>query len=220
MHRLLRRTLFVGSAALGGAVLWGAQSASADDGADQAQEAVVENSTTQEASAVVDSGQFNVSSPVSVGGGGGGNVSQSNSADNAASASNENSTEQVVEQGQASSEVTHDGDAGSGGQDQGAAVSNTTDQSADAAVDNGQANVSAPVSVGSEGGGDVTQSNTADNAATATNSNSTGQYVAQGQGASTIALGGDASGGGQSQDAIVDNWTAQDGRRRRSTTVS
>ena len=61
MHRLLRRTLFAGSAALAGAVLWGAQSASADGGGtdqpDQVQEVVVDNSTTQDASAAVSSGQ-------------------------------------------------------------------------------------------------------------------------------------------------------------------
>ena len=73
MHRLLRRTLFTGSAALAGAVLWGAQSASADGGGtdhpDQVQEVVVDNSTTQDASAAVSSGQSNTSAPVSVGGG-------------------------------------------------------------------------------------------------------------------------------------------------------
>ena len=66
----------------------------------------------------------------------------------------------------------------------------------------GQANIAAGTSVGSDGGGDVTQSNSADNTAAATNDNLTDQFVTQGQGAS-------GSGSGQSQDAILDNWTDQ-----------
>ncbi len=213
MHRLLRRTLFTGSAALAGAVLWGAQSASADGGGtdhpDQVQEVVVDNSTAQDASAAVSSGQVNASAPVSVGGGGGGSVSQSNDADNSATAGNENITDQTVSQAQGSSAVAFGGDASGAAQDQSADVSNGTYQSADADVDNHQSNINAPTSVGGGGGGSVTQSNEAANEAEAGNSNDTIQDVLQGQGSNAIAIGGDASGASQDQSADVSNGTYQ-----------
>ena len=301
MRRLLRRTLFTGSAALAGAVLWGAQSASAEDGTDQVQEAVVDNSTTQNASAGVSSGQWNTSAPVTVGGmghdhkwqmsvptaggGGGGGVARhpiQRRLPTRPRPPTANQTAQAVQQGQGvidhrarrlrprggdqdqdrqreqrnravgrrgdpqrpiqhvgpglgrqqgrrqrhpvqrrlptrprpptptrprkpsqqgqgASSIGLGAPARGGDQDQDANVDNETSARTPAAgVHNAQSNVSAPVSVGSGGGGNVTQSNAAANTATAVNGNETAQAVEQGQAASTIAVaGGDGGHDGQ-----------------------
>jgi hypothetical protein len=167
------------------------------------------NTTYQSAEADVDNGQLNVSAPVAVGGGGGGDVTQSNEATNTATAGNDNFTGQFLAQGQGASSIALGGATGGGGQAQDAIVDNWTYQSAEADVDNGQLNVSAPVAVGGGGGGDVTQSNDATNSATAENSNATIQETAQGQGSSSVALGGYSSGAGQDQVAEVINATDQ-----------
>ena len=194
---------------------------------------MVDNSTTQEASAAVGSGQINVSAPVTVGGmghdhewrmsaptaggggGGGGDVTQSNEATNSATAENINDTTQEVLQGQGSSSTALGGASHGAGQDQTADVSNATEQAATATVGNGQANVSTPVAVGGGGGGDVTQSNEADNSAIAGNVNETAQEVQQGHGSSSVALPGASAaadageGTGQTQSADVANSTDQ-----------
>ena len=151
----------------------------------------------------------NVSAPVSVGSEGGGDVTQSNSADNAATATNSNSTDQYVAQGQGASTIALGGDASGGGQSQDAIVDNWTSAGRRRRSTTVSTTSTAPVSVGSGGGGDTTQSNEATNSATATNSNETVQDVVQGQGASTIALGGSAYGGSQDQIADVINTTYQ-----------
>ena len=179
------------------------------NGAAQDQIADVINTTYQSADAYVANGQANVSAPVTVGSEGGGDVTQSNAADNAATATNGNSTGQYVAQEQGASTIAVGGDASAGGQTQDAIVDNWTDQAAAAGVHNGQQNISAPVSVGSGGGGDTTQSNEATNSATASNTNDTIQDVLQGQAASTVALGGSAYGGAQDQIADVINTTYQ-----------
>ena len=116
---------------------------------------------------------------------------------------------------------------------------NSTDQWADADVDNDQSNVNAPTSVGhggddksnakagddgNGGGGSVSQSNDATNSAAAGNSNDTIQDVTQAQAAGGDgSLGsvdvrrrqgrarhdGDHKGAGQDQTATVDNDTEQ-----------
>ena len=195
MKRLLRRTLYAGSAAACGIILWGADSASAaeDDGGlagtGQVQELVVDNTTTQDGIAAITNGQINLNVPVAVlsPGANGGDVDQSNTADNSAVVANANSTDQSVDQSQTGDATADGGDADGGGdggdgsavveQGQSADASNATDQSGDAPVDNSQLNVNLPVAVLSPGanGGNVDQSNTADNSATVINANSTDQ---------------------------------------------
>ena len=80
-------------------------------GGDQAQDATVDNETSQDAMAGVHNGQASVSTPVAVGGGGGGDVTQSNAAANSATAGNLNETAQEVLQGQGASSVAMSGAA-------------------------------------------------------------------------------------------------------------
>ena len=168
------------------------------EGAGQDQEATVGNETEQSAEATVDNDQSNIAAGVTVGGSGGGSVSQSNDATNTAEAGNSNETAQAVEQGQA-------GTAGSS-QAQTADVANATDQSANAKVTNRQYNIYAPVSVLSPGAnsGSVTQSNSATNSAEAGNSNATSQGVEQAQAGS-----GHGRRGSQRQYADLYNGTSQ-----------
>ena len=63
MNRLLRRTLYAGSAACCGAILWGASQASASGNetpVDQVQQALVANSTEQGADASILNKQINI----------------------------------------------------------------------------------------------------------------------------------------------------------------
>ena len=175
--------------------------AASGSGAGQDQAASVDNAAEQSAYAGVYNGQYNIYAPVFVHSpGAGGNVTQSTSATNEATAGNSNGTLQGVGQGQAAN--------GTGqrwsGQRQYASLFNTTGQSANAGVHNIQANIYAPVFVHSPGagGGDVVQSNTASNAATAGNANATDQAVVQDQ-------AGSGSGSGQGQSATVGNETYQ-----------
>ena len=147
-------------------------------------------------------GQYNIYAPVFVHspGAGSGSVTQSNSATNEATAGNSNATLQGVGQGQAANGTGQR----SSGQRQYASLFNTTGQSASAGVYNIQANIYAPVFVHSPGAGsgDVVQSNTASNTATAGNANATDQAVLQEQ-------AGSGSGSGQGQSATVGNETYQ-----------
>jgi len=135
-----------------------------------------------------------------------GDVDQSNEAANAAAVGNVNDTDQSVDQSQTGDATADGGNADGGGdagdgsavveQGQAAGVSNGTDQSGDASVDNYQSNINLPVAVLSPGanGGNVDQSNTADNSATVINANSTDQSVGQSQTGDATANGGDADG--------------------------
>ena len=218
MKRLLRLTLYAGSAAAGGIILWGAGSASATDGDDgggsagagtgQVQEAVVDNATTQGGTAEIANTQINLNAPIAIAspGANSGGTSQTNDAGNTAAVVNSNSTEQSVDQSQNGSATASGGDATGGGdggdgtavvdQGQSAGVSNDTDQSGDAMVENRQINVNLPVAVLSPGAnsGPVEQSNEADNTAVVENDNTTDQSVAQSQSGDATASGGDAGG--------------------------
>ena len=77
------------------------------EGAEQDQTATVGNETEQSAEAKVDNEQSNIAAGVTVGGSGGGSVSQSNDATNTAAAGNSNETAQAVEQGQAGTPGRH-----------------------------------------------------------------------------------------------------------------
>ncbi len=133
MNRLLRRTLYAGSAACCGAILWGASQASAagdETPADQVQHVLIGNGTDQGADASILNKQININLPVAVlaPGANAGDVTQSNTASNSATASNINRTTQTVDQAQDASS------AGGGGvdQQQSANVDNETSQSAEA----------------------------------------------------------------------------------------
>ena len=174
----------------------------------QDQSADVANATQQSAVAPISNDQANHAE-------GRGDVTQSNAATNEAAANNGNRTDQVVVQGQVG-DATAAGKHGDAAvvQDQSADVSNTTDQSAIAPVDNDQANVVADdhgkdkgKDKGKDDGkgkgkgphgpapipGDVTQSNEAANRAAASNVNRTSQGVVQGQAAEAIGSKGDAA---------------------------
>ncbi len=109
MHRLLRRTLFIGSAALGGDVLreskscsrGPAQASGGSSGSGQSQYATLFNTTVQSANGSIFNIQANIFAPVFVGspGAGSGDVRQSNVASNRASAANLNRTFQLLLQG-------------------------------------------------------------------------------------------------------------------------
>ena len=217
MNRLLRRTLYAGSAACCGAILWGASQASAagdETPVDQVQQVLIGNSTDQGADASILNKQININLPVAVlaPGANTGDVTQSNTASNRASASNNNDTTQTVDQAQDASS------AGGGGvdQQQSADVNNQTSQSAEAPVENRQVNVNLPVAVLSPRAnvGDVTQSNEASNDASATNRNLTDQAVAQDQAADAASSKGHGPAGqaavSQDQAADVANATSQE----------
>ncbi len=217
MNRLLRRTLYAGSAACCGAILWGASQASAagnEEPVDQVQQVLIGNRTDQGADASILNKQININLPVAVlaPGANGGDVTQSNTASNTASATNTNRTTQTVDQAQDASS------AGGGGvdQQQSADVDNETSQSADAGIDNRQVNVNLPVAVLSPkaNGGDVTQSNEATNNASAANRNVTDQAVVQDQAADAAASKGYGPAGqaavSQEQAADVTNATSQE----------
>ena len=217
MNRLLRRTLYAGSAACCGAILWGASQASAagdETSVDQVQQVLIGNSTDQGADASILNKQININLPVAVlaPGANAGDVTQSNTASNRASASNDNDTTQTVDQAQDASS------AGGGGvdQQQSADVNNQTSQSAEAPVENRQVNVNLPVAVLSPRAnvGDVTQSNEASNDALATNRNLTDQAVAQEQAADAASSTGHGPAGqaavSQDQAADVANATSQE----------
>jgi hypothetical protein len=217
MNRLLRRTLFAGSAACCGAILWGASQASAagnETPVDQVQQFLIGNGTDQGADASILNKQININLPVAVLSptANGGDVTQSNSASNDASASNTNRTTQTVGQAQDASST-----GGGVDQQQSADVDDQTSQSAAAPVENRQVNVNLPVAVLSPtaSGGDVTQSNEASNDASAGNRNVTDQAVAQGQVADATASPkghGPAGQAAVSQDQAADvgNATSQE----------
>jgi len=117
MNRLLRRTLDAGSAACCGAILWGASQASAagnEEPVDQAQQVLIGNSTDQGADASILNRQININLPVAVlaPGANAGDVTQSDTASNTATASNTNRTTHTVDQAQDASS------SGGGGVDQ------------------------------------------------------------------------------------------------------
>ena len=123
-------------------------------------------------------------------------MTQSNQAANNASATNVNGTRQDVAQGQAAEATGKHGDAVVV-QRQSANPTNATRQAASAPVGNDQANV---VERHRRSPGSVTQSNEATNDATAANTNTTAQSVAQGQAASVVADGPKDHGPGQAKD--------------------
>ena len=118
MNRFLKRALFGGSAVFCGAIIVGANQASADDGgttADdgQAQELVLGNTASQDGTASIDNTQLNINVPVAVlsPGANSGPVEQSNTATNTAAVTNTNSTEQTANQSQTADATATGGDA-------------------------------------------------------------------------------------------------------------
>ena len=217
MNRLLRRTLYAGSAACCGAILWGASQASAagdETPVDQVQQVLIGNSTDQGADASILNKQININLPVAVLGAGG-------------QRRRRDAVQHGVQQRVGEQHQRHHADRRSGagrlvdGRRRGRPaavgdVSNQTSQSAEAPVENRQVNVNLPVAVLSPKAnvGDVTQSNEASNDASATNRNVTDQAVAQEQAADAASSKGHGPAGqaavSQDQAADVANATSQE----------
>jgi len=144
-----------------------------DDHSNSSQEGSNSNSTSQDAKSYASTEQVNIYAPITVfgkdyRGHSGGDVNQSNTADTKAKSSNDNSTDQKVNQDQQG----HGTQTGSN--------SNSTDQSAKSSAKTQQANVYAPITVGGHSSsGNVQQGNTASTNASSANGNGTSQSVSQ-----------------------------------------
>jgi hypothetical protein len=185
----------------------------------QIQSATNQNSTEQSASSEASSDQTNVNAPVTVDspGSSNGDVNQGNKAENNASSTNYNETDQQnkQDQGAAAAGATNGGDEHPGrcchggkkgwgdtkkgkghdgqkvDQAQSAGNGNSTDQSAESEAGSEQENVNAPFTIDSpcSGNGDVNQFNWVENKASSTNSNDTEQENEQDQAGSAVAAG-------------------------------
>jgi hypothetical protein len=221
----MRKALFLLLFVLGGvafALVVGSKAASASTlpVIGQEQSGTNDNRTSQDASADATTQQTNVNAPISIlsWGSNNGDVSQGNQAETKSYATNDNGTDQKVDQDQnasvegsrGTSSDTRDGGAGVS-QDQSASNDNGTEQRADSSAGTRQLNVNAPVSVLSWGSnnGDVDQNNDANTTAGAANSNGTAQTVLQDQWAEADGRHGKGAGIDQSQDATNDNETNQ-----------
>lgn len=142
-----------------------------------------DNWTSQEAESKATTQQVNIYAPITVFSKDyrGGDVHQGNDANTKATSSNDNFTNQKLDQDQ---KVKGSGN-GHVKAEQSGTNSNGTEQSAWSKAETQQVNVYAPITVysGGHGGGDVNQGNTADTHASASNGNGTDQSAGQGQAA-------------------------------------
>jgi hypothetical protein len=159
------------------------------------------NSTSQNASSEATTKQVNINAPISVFsvGSNNGDVKQSNDADTKASSTNQNWTDQSLDQHQqvdgngsskpghdygrygrsdANNGSSHDGDISQSGKNE-----NSTNQNAESTAKTEQKNVNVPISLFSVGsnGGDVHQGNSANTQASSSNQNGTQQWLGQTQ---------------------------------------
>jgi hypothetical protein len=136
------------------------------------------NETNQKAKSSATTKQVNIYAPITVfGKAPSGDVHQSNNADTRSSASNDNWTNQSVDQHQKAYGTGNQHVSQSGGNQ------NSTDQYARSSATTEQVNIYAPISVYSHGGGsgDVHQDNTATTHSGSANDNGTSQSAGQGQ---------------------------------------
>jgi hypothetical protein len=179
------------------------------------------NWTDQSARSNATTKQANINA--GIGFGASGDVNQSNDAQTKSNASNDNATQQKLNQQQAvisqdfgkdgksfSPKSSHDDVSQNGNND------NWTSQDAKSKATTDQANVYAPITLWSKGeSGDVNQSNSADTKSNASNSNWTDQFLNQDQ--ADIGQGGQGQSGDVSQNGNNSNGTDQSAASQAST---
>ncbi len=150
-------------------------------------------------------------------GGGNGSATQSNDATTKSDANNNNATGQWLDQQQAGLIQAFGGACGCssgagpsiGDVSQKGSNDNWTSQDATSKASTQQANIYAPISLWSNGGGDVTQSNNANTTSNASNDNMTEQALKQDQAAIGQGFGQSPSIGSVSQNGNNNNGTEQ-----------
>jgi hypothetical protein len=142
-----------------------------------------DNYTSQDANSKAKTDQANIYAPITLWSkdGHGADVNQSNSADTKSNASNNNWTDQYLNQDQAV--IGQGGHPSSGDVSQYGKNSNGTDQSAASQAKTEQVNIYAPITLWGGSPGNVSQSNTAHTNSSANNSNGTVQGQNQSQAA-------------------------------------
>ena len=183
------------------------------------QEATNNNTNDQTANPSAETNQVNVYAPVAVlaKDSNNGKVDQSNEAETTVIASNDNDTEQSIDQDQTAGDGC--GKCGSEGgvsQSQTAENNNTNDQTANPSAETNQVNVHAPVAVLSKdsNNGKVDQSNEAETTVIASNDNDTEQSIDQDQ---TAGDGRDGCGKCGSEGGVSQSQTAENNNTNEQT---